>query len=285
MKQLFLTNDKPVLGRPQIVYMSKVNVEDQGYPRTMHAHRDLTEVILMTGGQGDVFIGEQYFAAKKGDLLVYNSGVLHDELFKNDPVSLYCIGIKGLGENKLRKNALIPDDEVPVIPTRELYEPLKQLFASCYRLLELQCNGSEEALQGIFSSILILIRKNLLNYKQIVEQTEKIALVQEIKHYIDEHFFEDFKVKDLQEHNWPISEFYFAHKFKELYSYTPIEYIRRRRIGEAQTLLINTNQNITEIAIAVGFNSSAYFCTTFKKMVNLSPKQYRKQYTERKQDS
>lgn len=285
MKQLFLSEKSKTKVQPHIVYMSKVNSEDSGYPRTMHSHSNLVEVILMTGGVGNVFIGDQYFAAKRGDLLIYNSGVLHDELFKNDPVSLYCIGIAGLAEIGLRKDTLISDDEMPVIHTGELFMPLYQLFASCYRLLELKCVGNEEIVQGIFTSILSLIKGNLLNTKKKVEHNEKIAIVQEIKRYIDQNFFKDLKVKNLQENDWNISKFYFAHKFKELYDYTPAEYIRRRRIGEAQTLLITTNKSVTEIADQVGFSSSAYFCTTFKKLVNLTPRKYRQLYTGKKQDS
>ena len=99
---------------------------------------------------------------------------------------------------------------------------------------------------------------------------------------MDSYFSEDFKLNTFNKNGrWPINEFYFAHKFKELYDYSPIEYLQRRRIGEAQTLLINTDLSITTIAYQVGFNSSSYFTTLFKKVVNLSPRVYRNQYTER----
>ncbi|WP_270335150.1 AraC family transcriptional regulator [Ligilactobacillus acidipiscis] len=285
MKQLFIPEDKLPKNQPHIVYMSKVDVQDSGYPRTMHSHADIVELILLTSGKGNVFIGEQYFPAMKGDLLVYNSQVLHDELFKNDSVSLYCIGIAGLKEKHIRANALITDDEQPVVTTHKYYEPLFNLFKTCYELLEDRCVNFEKIVQHIFSAILLLLKSNLLNSQRKVAVEQKVDLVQEIKRYMDQHFTADFKIKNLQRSSSPISEFYFAHKFKELYGYTPIEYIRRRRIGEAQTLLITTDKSITEIAFSVGFNSSSYFCTTFKKIVDLTPKQYRIIYTERKQDS
>lgn len=56
-------------------------------------------------------------------------------------------------------------------------------------------------------------------------------------------------------------------------------------------MLINTDLSLTAIAHQVGFNSSAYFSTLFKKMVNMTPKDYRNIYTMReisqtkKQDS
>jgi YesN/AraC family two-component response regulator len=49
----------------------------------------------------------------------------------------------------------------------------------------------------------------------------------------------------------------------------------RRRIGEAQSLLINTNYNVTMIAGIVGYDNPNYFTTLFSKIVGMSPKKYR----------
>ncbi len=61
--------------------------------------------------------------------------------------------------------------------------------------------------------------------------------------------------------------------------YSPMNYIIRRRIGEAQTLLITTKLSITEIAGMVGFSNPNNFNIQFQKQVGLSPREYRKTYT------
>mgnify|MGYP002224503495 CR=1 FL=1 len=53
--------------------------------------------------------------------------------------------------------------------------------------------------------------------------------------------------------------------FKEETGFSPMQYVTRRRIGEAQNLLINTQLSITEIAANVGYNNSNYFQNVFKK--------------------
>ena len=55
-----------------------------------------------------------------------------------------------------------------------------------------------------------------------------------------------------------------------------------RRIGEAQTLLINTGYSATEIAFLVGYNDSNYFNTIFTKIVGMSPIKYRKYWVDKK---
>jgi transcriptional regulator GlxA family with amidase domain len=75
-----------------------------------------------------------------------------------------------------------------------------------------------------------------------------------------------------------------SHTFKETTGYSPIQYIMRRRIGEAQTLLITTNHSITMVANIVGYDNSSYFNKIFTKNVGMTPKRYRECYTK-KQDN
>lgn len=284
MKQYFVSGEiQPHLNQAndQLVYISKVSVADLNHPRILHAHHDLVEIILITEGGGDIFIGDRYFPIKKGDLIVFNSMVVHDELFSSRPVSLYCLGLKQLEPTDLRLNALISDDIQSIFQTGHHFKLLESWFASAFSLLESEVGGYECLAQKMSEVILTFLRENIFQ-KSIKNGKEdnKIPIVREIKQYIDSHFSEDFKLKDLKEQDkWPINEYYFAHKFKELYAYSPIEYIQRRRIGEAQTMLINTDLSLTAIALQVGFNSSTYFSTLFKKMVNMTPKEYRTMYT------
>ncbi|MBR3866475.1 MAG: helix-turn-helix transcriptional regulator, partial [Butyricicoccus sp.] len=52
----------------------------------------------------------------------------------------------------------------------------------------------------------------------------------------------------------------------------------RRRIGEAQTLLITTDYSITRISEMVGYDTQSYFNLQFTKHVGMPPNKYRKNY-------
>lgn len=57
-------------------------------------------------------------------------------------------------------------------------------------------------------------------------------------------------------------------------------FINEYRIKEAQKMLIEEPQRtITSIAIAVGFNTNTAFSTVFSRSTGLSPKEYRKKYS------
>ena len=75
-----------------------------------------------------------------------------------------------------------------------------------------------------------------------------------------------------------ISPYYLSHVFKQMSGYSPVQYLLRRRIGEAQTLLITTDLPITTIAGMVGYDTQSYFNLQFTKNVGMPPKKFRQNY-------
>lgn len=72
-----------------------------------------------------------------------------------------------------------------------------------------------------------------------------------------------------------LSTGYFHDVFLRETGFTPARYHLRLRIAAAKQSLIVTDRSITDIAIDLGFSSSQYFATTFRKIVGLTPIQYR----------
>lgn len=68
----------------------------------------------------------------------------------------------------------------------------------------------------------------------------------------------------------------FKSKFKAETGITPAEFVSLRKIEKAKLLLETTGMSITAIALDLGFSTSNYFCSVFKKQTGLSPLQYRK---------
>ncbi|MCY7597333.1 helix-turn-helix domain-containing protein, partial [Bacillus altitudinis] len=57
---------------------------------------------------------------------------------------------------------------------------------------------------------------------------------------------------------------------------SPIHYVNEYRIQQSLILLQKTDLNITEIAYQVGFSSTSYFISIFKRVKNTTPLSYRK---------
>lgn len=68
-----------------------------------------------------------------------------------------------------------------------------------------------------------------------------------------------------------MGETYYRTIFSAVFSVAPTKYIQNYRIEKAKELLVNSNGSVEEIAIAVGFANSSYFCKVFKSTVGMTP--------------
>lgn len=72
----------------------------------------------------------------------------------------------------------------------------------------------------------------------------------------------------------------FHERFHGEVGFTPGEWRTRQRLRDAKRLLRQSDRAITAIAMDTGFASSQYFATVFKRMVGLTPRQYRRRSAE-----
>ena len=96
------------------------------------------------------------------------------------------------------------------------------------------------------------------------------------KHYIREHLTEPLSLERIA-HEAGCSIHHFVRLFAALGGETPFEFARRiRLIAALQALQENHNGSITEIAMSIGYDTSAALNKTFRKHLNLTPTQFRK---------
>jgi AraC-like DNA-binding protein len=77
---------------------------------------------------------------------------------------------------------------------------------------------------------------------------------------------------------------YFDRIFVESYGIAPIQMLRKMRLQQARQLLENTDKSLSEIAVACGFEDISYFCRIFRRQLDQTPGQYRKNARSRTND-
>lgn len=95
--------------------------------------------------------------------------------------------------------------------------------------------------------------------------------------YIGGHITENIRLESLAAAaGYSLS--HFKTKFKETVGITPAEYVTMQKIELAKRRLVEGEESITELAYSLGYSSSNYFCSVFKKILNCSPQNYRLRY-------
>jgi two-component system response regulator YesN len=96
-----------------------------------------------------------------------------------------------------------------------------------------------------------------------------------IAEYIETHYQEDITLQHISERFY-LSREYISRKFKLEMRENISDFISRIRIDKAKSLLLNPQLRMAQISEMIGYQDEKYFSKVFKKMVGMSPNQYRK---------
>lgn len=246
----------------------------------MHCHDNILEILFVVDGNGFFKIGANPYTTGRGDILVYNAGVVHDETATpNENLMVYCLGLTNVILPGKPPNHLLYEDSRPVMHAGKAYDDFNHLFGKIHDLVAQPRRYGAELVDCLVKTLLVMAAQ----LEAVTGRTQRITsdhvLVEKLKKFIDAHYMDSISLASLAEEAG-VSPHYISHLFKDFEGMSPMRYVIRRRIGEAQSLLINSDDAITTIAFRVGYNNSNHFHMAFNKLVGLTPQNYRKYWAK-----
>ena len=147
------------------------------------------------------------------------------------------------------------------------------IYNQIIRELQLQRENYEDMIRLFLRHIFLTINRYIKEGKQIKNDT--INDIERAVHYFNENYskpisIEQYASEHLMSVNW------FIHNFKNVMKVPPMQYIVSLRISAAKGYLENSNKNIAEIAVTVGYDNALYFSRLFRKYTGVTPTEYRK---------
>lgn len=123
-----------------------------------------------------------------------------------------------------------------------------------------------------FNNLLVDISQSI-NANGISQRKEEIA--KEIVEFVNDNIQDPMLTQEEIAARLSWSYSYIRHIFKEVYGTTLSDYILNTRVNMAKNLLETTELCVTDVAIRSGFQTKSHYFTVFKKLVGLTPNEYR----------
>jgi AraC family transcriptional regulator len=101
-----------------------------------------------------------------------------------------------------------------------------------------------------------------------------IARLRKIEDYVRAHLAESISIETLAELA-ELSPFHFSRVFKQTTGMTPLQFVIRERMLQAQQLIRETSRSLIEIALEVGYTSPSHFAQVFRRTVGVAPTEFR----------
>ncbi|MDR0856095.1 MAG: AraC family transcriptional regulator [Clostridiales bacterium] len=139
--------------------------------------------------------------------------------------------------------------------------------------------GAEQLVKGLLESLLIkLIRKNeftdeATDTTKNIHPTQTDSLLRQICQYVDENLVQKLTLRQISL-LFATNKTTICRLFREELNQTFVDYINKKRIECAKTMMRTSGKNFSQIAEELNISSVHYFTKLFTKYESMSPGQY-----------
>ena len=163
------------------------------------------------------------------------------------------------------------------ILSQEAYPQISQLVYYIIKELEEQRPSYQISVRGLILSLFIELTRiqSLGNNMKNLSPDNSLVIAPALD-YIEDNYMQQFSIEFLADLcHW--SPTHFRRVFHEIMGTSPLDFLNNTRIMKACNFLRSTEDSILDISEKVGFHSVSSFNRYFIKIMQMSPREYRKQ--------
>lgn len=168
-----------------------------------------------------------------------------------------------------------------IIPQTGKLTSVEKLVVMMKQLQDCVRGYNEQTLNNYMTTTILCEIYNQVCSQQIEPSNRKQdQLYHDIVDYIRWRRSEPLRVSQIAEY-FNYNEKYLSHLFRKKSGISLKQYMLGQTMELAKFLLTDTNQNINEISAQLGYKDSHNFMKSFKKIVGLTPTEFRNAYAQR----
>ncbi len=270
--------DLRTLGFNDVVVLGRYHYESARDPLEFHSHGDMIEIVYLYEGWQNYKVDECEYQLTSGDIFVTWPNERHGS--GDSPEGRGTLFWMLLQKPKAGESFLsLPHNESELmwesldqLPSRHFHagEGLEILLRRVFDVYACEENPLRTIeVRNALEHCLLEIISASLHGKAQVDQVirQSIEMIANIRDRIPE-------LRELANATG-LSLSRFKLRFKQETGISPNEYIMRHKVETACDLLVEEKCNVTDIAFDLGFSSSQYFATIFKKHMGVTPSVFR----------
>ncbi len=266
----------------------EIDIRDRNkkyYLGNAHSHGHY-EFYYLLRGEINYFIDDKIYPVKKGDVILIPPHVIHKTVpCENYKHSRILLNIKPefLKEFLVYEPDLFDFFKVNLIPATYSFSTRIETILQTL-LSEYNKDANPVMMKSLVGELFTILRRTATENEdrlkiEYINRNSCSDRILGIVRYINSKYQRDISLNELSQEFF-MSPTYLSRTFKKIMGTTYSDYIKSVRINNSIYYLLNTDENITEIATQAGFNSSNHFCKTFKDTMGISPLKYRQSYSE-----
>ncbi|GGN97060.1 AraC family transcriptional regulator [Saccharibacillus kuerlensis] len=253
----------------------------------VHLSRTLTDYELIVVTEGVLYLagGTQHFTVSEGEYLLLPPST-EQFGYQVSTCSFYWLHFAVKEQRVITVDAAcgLPDkcEHKIVLPCYGRLKSLEKMIIMMKQLQDSVRSYRTSTLNDYMSTVVLCELYNQLFHVESsdMKKTRQEQLYHDIVDYIKWSRGEPVKVSQIAE-VFGYNEKYLSHLFASISGVSLKQYILQQKMELAKYLLTDTNQNISEVSLKLGYTDSHNFMKAFKKIVGLTPSDFRNAYAKR----
>ncbi len=260
------------------------HVKDKGFTESEFHYHEFHKIIIPIVG-GTYYLSEKgTYKASPGELLIVPASTLHrPKYLERESCERYVIWFSRNSINLadsdllslLNKSLSSGKDEILQI---ELSNSDSMKIVKCLSEIELETQlnlpFSNTLKKALFYEALVRIGRCLQSENPKEPGIFADEMIKDVTEYINTNLSLDLSIEEIASALF-VSKSYLMHRFKDITGDTIHQYIIRKRLAIASSLIASGNR-INEACITAGFKDYSSFARAFKKTFGRSPRDYHK---------
>ncbi|TFE23333.1 AraC family transcriptional regulator [Cohnella luojiensis] len=252
----------------------------------MHLSRYLMdyELIVLTSGTLYIAGDKHRYTVNVGEYLLLPP-LTNQYGYKSSDCSFYWLHFSYKNDITVRDNSNDSSAyEVGkiVIPQQGTLKSVERIIVMMKQLQDSVRGYNEKTLNDYMSTVILCEVYNQLFFSQNNpnKKSKQEQLYNDIVDHIRWRHYENTKVSQIADH-FGYNEKYLSHLFTKLSGLSLKQYILHQKMEVAKSILSDTNHSVSEIAFQLGYKDCHNFMKSFKKIVGLTPSEFRNAYSKR----
>lgn len=241
----------------------------------LHYHNSY-ELYFLEDGKRNVLINEELFEINQYDIVLFKPNVFHRNSggSKHARTVIYFTDkfLKQYFTSRAIKILLSCFDKKVISLNKGLFTLVKDLLI---KIEKEDSNNIDSRIFAYLSNLLLLLTENKECFIPRMSSSSSLnKTIVPILSYVSQNYKSISNISQISG-KFYITKYHLCRIFKESTGLTITQYINGLKVYQACELLSKTNASVTDIGFTCGFNSTMYFCKTFKEIVNMTPSDFR----------